>query len=49
MARGQSLYDWCQENGEWKQQLIAEQVGKDESGENIDITNISSGSHKRVW
>ena len=24
MARGQSLYDWCQENGEWGQQLLFE-------------------------
>ena len=48
MARGQSLYDWCQNNGEWGQQLLQEWTGLDENNNTIDINNIARGTHKKV-
>ena len=42
------LKTWCEENGEWGQQLIQEWVGLDEFGNSVDVYNISYGSHKKV-
>lgn len=53
MARGQSLYDWCMENGEWGQQLLFEfgdgngseqcQIAKD-----INVCNSSVCNNARA-
>lgn len=48
MARGQSLYDWCQENGEWGQQLMNEWVGLDEDNNNVNMTEISCKNNRKV-
>ena len=48
MARGQSLYDWCQENGEFGQQLLQEWTGLDEHDNPIKINEVSYGSGKKV-
>ncbi len=42
------LYTWCQNNGEFGQQLLSEWVGLDENSNIIDIHKIGSGSTMKV-
>lgn len=48
MPRGHSLYDWCQENGEWGHQLLQEWTGLDESKNIIEMHILTYGSQKKV-
>ena len=48
MTRGQSLYNWCMENGVYGQQLLQEWTGLDENNTQIAITKVSYGSQKKV-
>lgn len=48
MARGQSLYDWCMENGERGQQLLQEFQGIDVDGKVCKATEICKGTRKKV-
>ena len=56
MIRGQSLYDWCQANGEWGQQLLFEfgdgnnsqQFIDDETGIEMTPHDFSRGSSKKI-
>lgn len=43
-----SLLHWCNENGEFGYNLAKEWTNEDEQGNNINITEIGSGSHVRV-
>jgi len=45
MTRGQSLYDWCQENGEWGQQLLFEFGDGNNSQQFIDGCGITMKPH----
>lgn len=56
MARGQSLYDWCQENGEWGQQLLfefgdgngSETFFDEETGMLKGPMDFSRGTNKKI-
>ena len=56
MAKGQSLYDWCMENGEWGQQLLYEfgdgnnsqQFYDEETGMYKSPHDFTKGSHKKI-
>lgn len=48
MARGQSLYDWCQENGAYGQKFLQEWTGLDENGNPININEVARASKKKV-
>ena len=45
------LLTWCQNNGEWGQQLINEWVGLDGEGNNIEMTEVSKGNPRKklLW
>lgn len=42
------LLTWCQNNGEWGQQLIDEWIGLDENGNSIEMNEITRGNGKKV-
>ena len=53
MARGQSLYDWCMENGEWGQQLLFEFGDGNRSeqcqiAKNVSVCNSSVYNNARM-
>lgn len=48
MARGQSLYDWCIENGEFGQRLINEWTGVCDDGNHYEMVEVSYGSAKQL-
>lgn len=56
MARGQSLYDWCMENGEWGQQILYEfgdgnnsqQFYEEETGMYKCPQDFSRGNHTKI-
>ena len=43
------LQTWCENNGEWGQQLIDEWVGLDENGTNIELIEVTRASRRKVW
>ena len=43
-----SLRTWCQDNGEFGQQLLSEWVGLDENNNQIEIDEVSYASNKKV-
>lgn len=46
--RGQKLIDWCNQNGEWGQQLLSEWTGLDADNNIININNYTYGSAEPV-
>ena len=42
------LKTWCNNNGDFGEQLISEWTGQDENDQPVSIDNVSYGSHKRV-
>lgn len=42
------LYTWCKNNGDFGKRMIEEWVGLDEHGNDIEISNVAFGSHKKV-
>ena len=43
------LYSWCQSNGDFGQQLIAEWVGKDENNKDINMNDITFRNGLKVF
>ena len=49
VSNGQSLNDWCDNNGMWGEIIKSQWEGEDESGNNISIMDVTYGSQIKMW
>ncbi len=48
MLENNSLLKWCEEQGEFGEKIISEWTGLDKDDQEINMNNISKGSHKKM-